>query len=100
MKMEEKYFIYKTTCLIDGKYYIGQHAGNDNDDYLGSGISLIKHIKKYGKENFKREILEYAADRIDLDELERKYVSYGEVKDRQCLNRTVGGRFYSQFWKI
>jgi hypothetical protein len=97
--MEEKYFIYKTTCLIDGKYYIGQHCGDENDGYLGSGISLKKHIEKHGKENFKREILEYAADRIELDELERKYVSPGEVRDRQCLNRTLGGGFILNFGK-
>ena len=51
-------FIYLTTNVINGKQYIGSHNGEINDSYLGSGKLLIKSIKKYGKENFKRIILE------------------------------------------
>ncbi len=37
-----KYVVYKTTNLVNSKYYIGVHRTNDpNDDYLGSG-NLIK----------------------------------------------------------
>lgn len=52
------YIIYKTTNLINGKYYVGQHNTSANDSYIGSGLILEKAIKKYGKENFQREILE------------------------------------------
>ena len=53
-----KYLIYKTTNLINGKYYIGKHETDDiNDDYLGSGIALLAAIKKYGRENFTKEVL-------------------------------------------
>ena len=42
------YFIYRTTNLINGKYYIGQHHTEDlNDGYLGSGRVFIQAIKKY-----------------------------------------------------
>jgi hypothetical protein len=44
------YFIYKTTNLLNGKYYIGMHVTNQIDDgYLGSGKYLNNAIKKYGK---------------------------------------------------
>jgi hypothetical protein len=95
--MEEKLFIYKTTCLIDGNYYIGQHKGYETDDYLGSGMELKKAIKKYGEKNFKREILAYANDRIELDLLEAKFVGDKEVKDEKCFNHIPGGGYLIQY---
>ena len=47
--------IYCTTNLINGKKYIGSDT-NNNPYYLGSGVSIIKAIKKYGRNNFKKEI--------------------------------------------
>lgn len=95
--MEEKLFIYKTTCLINGKYYIGQHKGYEDDDYLGSGIKLKRAIKKYGEKNFKREILAYANDRIELDLLEAKFVGVKEVNDTKCFNNVPGGGYLIQY---
>lgn len=61
IKKNKKYFfIYKTTNLINGKYYIGMHATNNlEDDYLGSGTYLRRSVKKHGKESFKKEIFLY-----------------------------------------
>lgn len=51
---------YVTTCLPTGKQYVGMHKSNFLDDYyLGSGKILRKAIEKYGRQNFKREILEF-----------------------------------------
>ena len=61
--------IYKTTNLINNKFYIGKDAKN-NKSYLGSGKVLKQAIQKYGKENFKKEILEVCTDLNHLDERE------------------------------
>lgn len=51
--------IYKTTNLVNGKIYIGQHRCDTDefDGYLGSGSEILKAIDEFGKENFKRETL-------------------------------------------
>ena len=62
--------IYKTTNLITGNFYIGQDSKN-NPLYLGSGLLLNKSIKKYGKENFQKEIIEYCTtkDQLNIQEI-------------------------------
>ena len=56
-----------TTNLINNKKYIGMHYGSEDDDYLGSGKLLTRAIKKYGKENFKREILEFVDNQKQME---------------------------------
>lgn len=38
--------------------YIGSHYGSLVDNYFGSGIAIMRAVEKYGKENFKKEIIE------------------------------------------
>lgn len=61
--------IYKTTNIINGKIYIGQEKGND-PKYLGSGKILTMAIKKYGFENFKKEILQECENQEELNKAE------------------------------
>jgi len=80
--------VYKTVNKIDGKAYIGKDAQN-NPKYLGSGISLKKAIKKYGKENFKKEILEYCESKQELWKREEYWLNKFNVKnDSNFYNRT------------
>lgn len=87
------YFIYQTTNLINNKKYIGQHqTENINDGYLGSGVLLQKAIKKYGKENFSREILCFANNKDELDSLEIAYIAAANAKEsNQYYNLNDGG---------
>lgn len=46
------HYIYKTTCTITSKFYIGMHStDNLEDGYVGSGKRLWYSINKHGKEN-------------------------------------------------
>jgi group I intron endonuclease len=76
--------IYKTTNLINGKIYIGQDK-NNNSNYFGSGAILKKAIKKYGKENFKKEILEVCETE---EELNAKEIFW--IKEMQSTNKILG----------
>jgi group I intron endonuclease len=83
--------IYKTTNLINGKIYVGQDSKN-NQKYLGSGIVLNHAIKKYGKDNFKKEILEHCIDKNDMDEKEKYWISELNSRNRNIgYNITKGG---------
>jgi len=89
-----KYYIYKTTNLTNNKIYIGYHYSNDidNDKYLGSGYSLLKSIKKYGKKYFKREILFEFDNSDDAFNKEKEIVNEDFVKRRDTYNTTIGGK--------
>lgn len=92
------YFIYKTTNLINGKYYIGQHkTKNINDGYLGSGTLFRYALKKYGKENFTREILAYAESAEQLNKLQAFYVNKQVMEDQNSYNLMTGGYQNIQF---
>ncbi len=72
--------IYKTTNLVNGKFYIGQDS-NNNSDYLGSGLRLKRSIKKYGKDNFVKEILEFCETKDELNIRERYWISELNAKE-------------------
>lgn len=93
-RAKHKYhYLYKTTNMINGKYYLGMHStGNLDDDYLGSGKRLRYAINKYGEKNFKKEILIFFNSREELIEGEIKLVTEDIIKnDPLCMNLKPGG---------
>lgn len=61
--MKGQWYIYKITNLINGKSYIGKKKHKESDtpleeSYMGSGRLIKEAIAKYGKDNFKKEIIE------------------------------------------
>lgn len=87
------YTIYKTTNLINGKIYIGKHiTENLNDSYLGSGIRLGNSIRKYGTENFKKEILYIFENEQEMNDKEKELVTDEFCKRGDNYNLAPGGQ--------
>lgn len=89
------HFIYKTTCIENGKYYIGMHSTECLEDgYLGSGTILKKAVAKYGSDSFEREILSYHDTREDVVAAENKILKSISISDKFCYNIIKGGKNY------
>ena len=87
----KKNFIYLTTNLINHKKYVGAHSTiNLNDRYLGSGVLIVKSVKKYGKQNFEFKILEYCNEN-ELNEKEQFWIAKLNTVYPNGLNLTTGG---------
>ena len=92
-RKEKKYhYIYKITCLINNRYYIGMHSTHNlNDDYMGGGKRIKNSVKKHGKESHIREILEFFDSREDLKNREKQLVNEELLNDPMCMNINLGG---------
>jgi hypothetical protein len=92
-KEKQYHFIYKTTNLLNGKYYYGMHSTDDlNDGYYGSGKRLRRSLNKYGKENHNVEQLEFLPDRKSLISREKEIVNLNEIAKNDCMNLMIGGK--------
>lgn len=84
-------YIYKTTNMCNGKYYIGKHKAEDYDEkYIGSGKALKTAIEKYGKDNFVNEVIDVAYDKNELNRKERYWIEKLEAK-KLGYNLSDGG---------
>lgn len=86
------YYLYKITNLINNREYIGVHKAKSlNNSYYGSGKLIKLAIKKYGKENFKKEILMLADSYEEVLELEKLAVTPEYIKSQLSYNLREGG---------
>jgi len=86
------HYIYKTTCDVTKRYYIGMHSTlNLDDGYMGSGLRLRRSIRKYGKEKHIKEILEFVDSREELAKRERVIVNKELLTEVLCMNLMIGG---------
>jgi hypothetical protein len=91
-KEKDIHYLYKTTCLVTNRYYIGMHSTNNLDDgYMGSGRRLRASIRKHGVNNYKKEILEFFESRELLIEAEIKAITLEMLTDTNCMNLINGG---------
>jgi hypothetical protein len=103
-----RYFVYKTTCLLNNKYYIGVHSERrKSDGYIGCGVcsdgtavnlknkgirsAFIDSVLKYGYKNFKREIIKEFQSIEEAYEFEKNILTKDFIKNKDCLNIKVGG---------
>lgn len=85
------YTVYKTTNLINCKFYIGFHKTSDlEDSYLGSGVWLWRSIDKHGIQNFKKKTLFIFETAEEAYAKEKELVEEAK-KDPLCMNLHPGG---------
>lgn len=117
-------FVYIITNLDTGKYYLGKKVlsfsrrskiGNrekistktrksfkttvkESDwlSYWGSSLLLKQDIALYGKDRFKREILETVKTKRYLSYLELEYQVKYEVLKKDTYNKNILGKFYQK----
>lgn len=101
----KQYYIYLTTNQINGKQYIGQHYGELNDSYRGSGTLILKALEAYGAENFTKEILEVCESREDANNKEQFWIAfYNAVENENFYNLADGPvvgngyKFCKKYW--
>lgn len=96
-------YIYKITNLINGKIYIGQTTScvqKRFDEHAIHGkfnkMAIDRAIIKYGKENFKIEIIDDTAkDQDELNLKEEYYIAlYDSCNKKIGYNITTGGKNY------
>lgn len=87
------YYIYRITNKINGKTYIGQHRYKELDDeYMGSGVYLAKAKKKYGIENFEKEIIYSSIQyKETADDVERFAIAKERALGKAEYNIANGG---------
>lgn len=91
-KDEYYYYLYQITNSINNKIYIGVHkTQNLNDGYMGSGSYLKNQFKKYGINNFKKDILEFFETSEEMYSKEAEIVTEDFLKRQDVYNLREGG---------
>lgn len=86
-------YIYKTTCLVNNKIYVGKHVSSSLDEsYKGSGKILLRAFRKYGKENFDCVLLEAVDTEEELNAREKYWIAKLSARDHSIgYNINEGG---------
>jgi hypothetical protein len=93
-----KYLVYKHTCIISKKSYIGytsktmeeRFSGHLCEMKYGSTYAFHNALRKYGKENFKSEILYVCYSKKDASYAEIELINAYDTKNNG-YNETYGG---------
>jgi len=86
------YLIYKITNKLNNNIYIGFHQTKNKDDgYMGSGKYIRHAIKKYGVENFSKEILFELNSAEEMHKKEAELVNENFLAQTNTYNLRLGG---------
>ena len=88
------YYVYQITNLLNGKIYVGKHKSTKHpskNEYYGSGKQIVAAIKKYGIENFKKEVLHYCSSLAEMADKEAEVVTEDFVRRFDTYNMHKGG---------
>lgn len=93
-------YVYLITNLVNNKKYVGitndyKKRWSNHRSMNSPSMAIAKAIKKYGKENFKFELLEENVSIEDIDEKEQYYIQQLEthVSTGKGYNVSKGGRY-------
>lgn len=90
------HYVYEITNLVNGMKYIGKRTCKCNiedDNYMSSSSLVKKAIKKYGINNFKKDIVFICNTEDEAYEKEEYYISLkNAVLDRKYYNLCGGGK--------
>lgn len=102
IKNMKKYnYFYKITNNLNNHFYYGIHSTNDLEDgYMGSGTRLHYAYKKYGIENFTKEIIKFFDTRKECAEYEAEMVTEELVHSKECYNVSCGGDVFNTIGTI
>lgn len=86
------FYLYIITNNVNGKIYAGVHKTTDLDDgYMGSGKIIKAAIKKYGIENFTKEIVTFFDNSVDMFAAEKELVTDEFLLREDTYNLRRGG---------
>ena len=87
------YTVYKITCSINNKIYIGKHQTKSlTDGYMGSGQNLKRSQKKYGLDKFSKEILFVFDSEEEMNNKEKELVTEEFCLREDTYNICPGGK--------
>lgn len=88
-------YIYLTINKVNHKTYVGQkmlkNKNWNKDNYLGSGKHLKCAIKKYGKENFEKFLIQFCNTKEELDKQEIFWIAEYRKRGLAQYNIANGG---------
>jgi hypothetical protein len=99
--MEVFGFIYMTVNLVNNKKYVGRRVSHINNPrldkkYLGSGTALKNAIREFGRDSFKKLILEECFSYDELVDAEKKWIDqFDAVNSMDFYNLTRNDTRYS-----
>lgn len=109
MKSERKYIVYKITCDINGKIYIGQtyetinkrfkrHIDFAYKDERSKDLKFSRAIRKYGAEHFHIEQIEECKSQDELDDREWYWINYYNAVEEGYNTKDSRGKCGGDTW--